>query len=90
MTSANISIGRQLLVAIISNNEAEFIRILDAACLHIRRNQFDTATEIDRVRDQIREAEIVLGLAYDPASWKTVRSEMRERLSSKNAVLLAA
>lgn len=90
MTSTNMSVGRQLLVAMISNNEAEFIRTLDAACLHIRGNRFDTAAEIDRVIDQIREGEIALGLAHEPAGWKMVRAEMKERLAPKKEVLLAA
>ena len=90
MTSTNISVGRQLLVAMISDNELEFVRVLDAACLHIRGNRLDTDAEIDRVIDQIREGEIALGLEYDLASWRMVRSEMKERLAPKNEVLLAA
>ena len=74
----------------ISNNEAEFMHILDATCLNIRSNRLDTDAEIDRVLDQIHEGEISLGLAYDLASRKMVRSEMAERLAARKEALLAA
>ncbi|MDD5175376.1 MAG: hypothetical protein PHQ05_02985 [Sterolibacterium sp.] len=90
MISTNISVGHQLLVAMIANNEPEFTRILDAACLQIRGNRFDMDAEIDRVIDQVRKGEIALGLEYDLASWKMVRSEMKERLAAKKEALLAA
>ena len=90
MTSTNISVGRQLLVAMISNNEPEFIRVLDAACFQIRGNRLSIEAEISNVLNQIRESEIALGLEYDLASWKMVRCEMQERLAPNKEVLLAA
>lgn len=90
MTSTNISVGRQLLVAMISNNEPEFIRVLDAHCRQILGNRLNIETEISHVLNQIRESEIALGLEYDLASWKMVKSEMKERLVPKKKELLAA
>jgi len=90
MISTHATIGRQLLVALISNDESAFIRILDAHCLHIRSDGLERDREIARVLDQIREGEIALGLDYDLAAWKMVQSEMRDRLKRSQAVLLAA
>lgn len=90
MTTTNISVGRQLLDAMISNNEPEFIQVLETVCRQIRGNRLDTAVEIDRVIDQLRDGESVLGLDRDLASWKMVRSEMKERLAANKEVLLAA
>lgn len=90
MTSTNTSVGRQLLVAMVSNNEAEFVRILDAAYLHVWGSRANWDAEIDCVIDQIREAELALGLEYDLASRKMVRSEIMDRLAAKKEVLLAA
>ncbi|MFA6312527.1 MAG: hypothetical protein WCV99_04305 [Sterolibacterium sp.] len=90
MTTANISVGRQLLGAMVSNSEPDLIRVLDAACLQIRGRGLDADAEIDRVIDQLREAEIALGLEHDSASRKMVRSAMNERLVPRKDALLAA
>ncbi|MCX7170131.1 MAG: hypothetical protein NTY41_07505 [Proteobacteria bacterium] len=89
MTSTNIGVGRQLLVAMISNNEPEFILVLDAHCRQILGNRLNVETEISHVLNQIRESEIALGLEYDLASWKMVKSEMKELLAPTKKVLLA-
>ncbi len=90
MTSTNISVGRQLLVAMLSNNEPEFVRVLAAHCLQILGNRLNIETEISHVLNQIRESEIALGLEYDLASWKMVKSEMKQLLAPKRKALLAA
>lgn len=90
MTSTNINVGRQLLVALISNNEPEFVRVLDAACLQIRGNRLDTVAEINRVMAQVRESESALGLDFDLATRKMISLAMTERLAPKTEALLAA
>lgn len=90
MTITQSNVGRELLVALTSNDESEFVRILDAFCLQIRGNRLDIDREIARVLDQLREGELALGLAYDLASWKVVKSEMMDRLSRNEEELLAA
>jgi len=90
MISTHATIGRQLLVALISNDEPEFVRILNAHCLQIRGNRFDREAEIRGVLDQIREAEIALGLDYDLATWKMARSQMNDRLAANREERLAA
>ena len=90
MTSTSMSVGRQLLVALIANDEPEFIRILDAACRQMRGNRLATDAEIDRLTDQLRAGETALGLAHDPASCKMVRAQLQQRLAPNQDVLLAA
>lgn len=84
------SVGRQLLAALLANNEPEFVRILDAHCLQVRGSRIDFEAEIARVIDQIREAEAALGLDNDLASSKMVKIQMRDRMVTKREELLAA
>ena len=90
MTSTQANIGRQLLVAMISNDEAEFVRILDAHCLQIRGHRLERDTAIEATIEEFRAAEISLGLDCDRASCKVIRSEMMDRLATKQQELLAA
>ncbi|TRZ68263.1 MAG: hypothetical protein D4S02_04000 [Rhodocyclaceae bacterium] len=90
MTSTQVSIGRQLLVAMISNDEAEFSHLLDAHCLQIRGHRLERDTAIEAAIEQFRAAEISLGLEYDLASCKMIRSEMMDRLATNQQELLAA
>ena len=90
MMTTHASIGRQLLAAMISNDEAGFIRILDAHCLHIRGGGLDQDHEIARVLDQFREGERTLALEHDLAASKMIRSEMLDRLARGQEELLAA
>lgn len=90
MTITKYSVGRQLLASLLANDEAEFVRILDAHCLQIRGSRVDCDAEIARVIDQINEGETALGLDNDLASAKMVRIQMQGRLVAKREELLAA
>lgn len=90
MISTNSGVGRQLLVAMMLNDEAEFVRILDVHCLQVHGNRFDPETEIFRLINQFCDAERALGLENDPASSRILRSELIERLVPQQEARLAA